>query len=1081
MARHLVPLLLTALVGAATPIDFNRDVRPILNEKCMGCHGGVKHAGGISVQYREDILGKGESGKPSVVPGKPEQSELIRRILTDDHDDKMPKEKDPLSQAEIDILVRWVKEGAKWDDHWSFIAPKPSPAPAVRSQAWVRNPIDAFILARLEQAGLSPSSEADKVTLLRRVTLDLTGLPPTAEETAAFLADTSTTAYERVVERLLGSPRFGERWATMWLDIARYGDSKAIGQDSTRHIWRYRDWVIRAFNQDMPWDQFIIRQMAGDLLPEAERDLVATGFHRLTKSNDEGGTNDEEYRTYAVIDRVNTTWNGFMGLQMACVQCHSHPYDALRDKDYYGSYAFLNQSQDSDKPDDRPTIAFPTDPTAERRIRAAIAEAAKAGPAPAPVEPTWSSLRASRATCAEGTVLTARPDGAILASGPRPDASVSEIDLSAGNSRRLSALAINIPGSASKPVGRHPDGNFVLSAVEVSRVGATPAPVLAHRLRIDIPGSGKVVNVSEIEVFDAAGNNLALGAKATQSSTSPGYPATLAVNGKRSTGIDDTTSTQTQNDPWIEIDLGAPRAVASIRIWNRMDGGNDARLTGAVVSLRDAAGRETWSRRLPLRPSRQLIEWKLDRPEHVLPVGLAEASFSQGEYPASIVLHNPSSATSGWAVGPRVREPHRLTLRLTETVTLAPGEQIRVRLHHAHAKPGYAGMDIASFTVSSTDAPHALAHQPLGTLAKLEQELRALPSVRLPVMLDLPPEKQRKTHLLVRGAWDSPGVAIAEPFTPATLHPFPQDQPRNRLGFARWIASRDNPLTARVAVNYFWQELFGKGLVLTSEDFGTMGEKPSHPELLDTLSHRLMHEWGWSPKRAIREMVLSATYRQSSLASTELRERDPKNQLLGRASRKRLSGEMVRDQALAVAGLLNIAQTEGPPFVPPSPGGYLRNAFSGASEVRVTTDAGRFRRSVYGFWKRLEPFAVLTLFDASDRDACATRRTNTNSPLQALTALNEGILVEAQKGLGKRLLVEEGNDTAKIRAGFALIGDTQPPDAAVKAALSLLESSRRAYTADAELARKAGLTSEEAAWWQVATALLNSDAALNRN
>ena len=1080
MARPLLVLLVAAGVGAAEPVDFNRDVRPILNEKCMGCHGGVKHAGGISVQYREDILGKGESGEPCVVPGKPEQSELIRRILTDDHDDRMPKEKPPLTKAETDTLIRWVKEGAKWDDHWSLVAPKPSPAPTVKSKNWASNPVDNFILARLEQAGLKPSAQADKTTLLRRVTLDLTGLPPTSEETAAFLADKSPEAYEKVVDRLLASPRFGERWAAMWLDLVRYGDSKALGHDSTRHIWPYRDWIIRAFNQDMPWDQFIIRQMAGDLLPEPERDLVATGFHRLTKANDEGGTNDEEYRTYAVIDRVNTTWNAFMGLQMACTQCHSHPYDPLRDKDYYGSYAFLNQSQDSDKQDDRPTIPFPVDPAAERRLRAAIAEAEKAG---ADKQPSlvWTELRASRLVASGGAVLTAQADGLLRASGPRPNATVSEVDLSPGALRQVAAVAVDIPAGPGKPAGRHPDGNFVLSAVEVSRIAPTAGFVAAQRLRIDIPGKGKVVNLSEIEVLDPEGRNVALNAKAAQSSTSPGYPASIAVNGKRSTGIDDTSSTNTQDNPWLEIDLGAPRTVAAIRLWNRMDAGNDARITGAIVSLLAADGRPVWSRAIPLRPTGQLVELTVDRAEFALPLARAEAGHSQNDYPASAVLANGSPATTGWAVGPRVNEPHRLTLALAEPTALAPGEQIRVRLHHAHAKRGFAGMDLAVFKVVATDSPAAAANAPLGTLAKLRQQLEKLPTVRLPVMMDLPQDKRRQTHLLVRGAWNSPGQLIAEPFTPATLHPFPKDQPRDRLGFARWIASKDNPLTARVAVNYLWQELFGTGLVLTSEDFGTMGEKPSHPELLDHLAHRLMHEWGWSPKRAIREMTLSSTYRQTSQASAELRERDPKNRLLGRAPRKRLSGEMVRDQSLALAGLLNTAQTEGPPFVPPSPGGYLRNAFSGASEVRVTTDAGRFRRSVYGFWKRLEPFAILTIFDASDRDTCATRRVNTNSPLQALTALNEEILVEAQKGFGRRLLQEPGDDAAKVRAGFTLVGETDPRPESMRAATGLLLASRQAYAADPELARKAGLTPEEASWWQVATVLLNSDTALNRN
>lgn len=1076
---------LDSACAAEAEVDFNRDVRPILNGHCMACHGGVKHAGGISVQFREDILGKGKSGEVCVVPGKPEASELIRRLTTEDEDDRMPKEKPALTREQIEILTRWVAQGAKWGDHWSFVAPVASPAPAVRKANWPRNDIDRFILARLESEKIDHSLEADKATLLRRVTLDLTGLPPTIEETAAFVADTSPDAYERAIDRLLASRRFGERWAAMWMDLARYGDTKSLGHDGTRNIWPYRDWIIDAFNADMRWDDFIVRQMAGDLLPAGQTDLIATGFHRLTKNNDEGGTIDEEYRTYAVIDRVNTSWTAFMGIQMGCVQCHGHPYDPIRDKDYYGSYAFFNQSEDSDKDDDRPTMKVAHQPEEAARLRQLIAdterqtrqdEAEGKGIA-------WKSLKPSLGTSnGKGTRLTVDGAGKVQASGERPPISISDLTLPLGGSREVTAVALLTGTDKGAASGRHPGGNFVVSAIELSRVKTGAAPS-ARFLRLEIPGNGKCVNVSEIEVLDFQGNNLATKAKATQSSTFPGYPADIAIDGKRSSGIDNTTSTNTESNPWLQLDLSSASRVATIRIWNRMDEGNDARILGAIVSLRDEAGKTVWSRRIPLRPLSPLIELQVDRSEQVIDIAKASADFEQTAYPAASVLSNPMPATTGWAVAPKIREPHRLTLSLAEKLTLAADEQLRVRIHHAHTKPGYDGMDLAAFSLEMTDSPAALNrdHSTEERLTALRKQLAQLPAADFPFMRDLPANKRRETHLLVRGGWNTPGEKITEGFTPATLPPMAKDLPRDRLGFARWIASPENPLTARVAVNHFWRELFGNGLVATAEDFGTMGEHPSHPELLDTLAHRFVHEMKWSPKRLIREMVLSSTYRQSSATNAKLTERDPANRLLARGPRKRLTGEMVRDQALALAGILNVEQAGGPPYVPPSPGGYLRNAFRGSSEVTVETGPGRLRRSVYAYWKRLEPFATLTIFDASDRDACSARRFTTNSPLQALTALNEDILVEAQKAAAKRLAATGGKDEDRIRTGFAMVGELDPDPKAVAAVSQLLMQARERYRDNPKLAAAAKLTEEEAAWWQVATVLLNTDTALNRN
>lgn len=1077
---------LDSACAAEAEVDFNRDVRPILNAKCMACHGGVKEAGGISVQYREDILGKGKSGEVCVVPGKPEASELIRRLTTEDEDDRMPKEKPPLSAEQIAILTRWVAQGAKWGDHWSFIAPVASKAPVVRETTWPRNDIDRFILARLESEGLTHSAEAERTTLLRRVTLDLTGLPPTPEETEAFLTDNSPKAYEAAVDRLMASPRFGERWAAMWMDLARYGDTKSLGHDGTRDIWPYRDWIIAAFNTDMRWDDFIIHQMAGDMLPAGKTDLIATGFHRLTKNNDEGGTINEEYRTYAVIDRVNTTWTAFMGLQMGCVQCHGHPYDPLRNKDYYGSYAFLNQSEDADMDDDRPTMKVAEKPQEAERLRQLIADAERQaqsdGTSDKPV--SWKPLKPTRATSSgEGVKLSIENSGRVRTEGKRARTSTTDLTLPLLGTRELTSVALLTGGKKGEASGRHPDFNFVVSAVELARVKPNvPAPN-ARYLRIDIPGEGKCVNVSEIELLDAQGKNLAAKTKATQSSTFPGYPADIAIDGKHSTGIDNTTSTNTETNPWIQLDLGTAQRIAAIRIWNRMDTGNDARILGAVVSLRDETGKTVWSRRIPLQPQAQLIEFAVDHPELAIDIAAASADFEQASYPASSVLANTMPATTGWAVAPKTKEPHRLTLSLAETLSLGADEQVRLRIHHAHTKPGYDGMDLAAFSVEATDSPGALNKQRPATdrLAMLRKQLAQLPAADFPFMRDLPKDRQRETHILVRGGWNTPGEKIAEPFTPGTLPAMSKNLSRDRLGFARWIASAENPLTARVAVNHFWRELFGTGLVATAEDFGTMGEHPSHPELLDTLAQRFSHEWNWSPKRVIREIVLSSTYRQASATNAKLTERDPANRLLARGPRKRLTGEMVRDQALAAAGILNVEETAGPPYVPPSPGGYLRNAFRGSSEVMVDNGPGRLRRSVYAYWKRLEPFATLTIFDASDRDACAARRFTTNSPLQALTSLNEDILVEAQKALAKQLAASGGDDAERIRSGFARIGVTQPTTAQLSALTTLLTQARERYRSDPKLATAAKLTEEEAAWWQVATVLLNTDSALNRN
>ncbi|HEV7348946.1 PSD1 and planctomycete cytochrome C domain-containing protein [Telluribacter sp.] len=693
-------------------VDFNTQIRPILNANCTGCHGGVKQQGNISLLYREKALSKGKSGKACIVPGHPEQSELMARLKSTDPDDRMPLKAPPLSDEQIGLLERWIEEGAEWETHWSYIAPEPQKPPFVFS-FWPENDIDKFVLKKLKAEGLSPADEADKAVLLRRVTLDLTGLAPTPQEYDDFLNDKSDNAYEKVVDRLLASPHYGERWAAMWLDLARYGDSQGYQKDRHRDIWQYRDWVIEAFNQDMPFDKFTVEQLAGDLLPNPTVDQrIATAFHRNTNTNDEGGTDDEEFRVVAVIDRVNTTMEVWQGTTMACVQCHSHPYDAFPHKDYYQLMAFFNTSADADLTSDKPIL------------------------------------------------------------------------------RELSSI---------------------------------------QKRQLD-------------------------------------------------------------------------------------------ELTRFLSSQHD-----------------------------------------------------------------------------------------------------------------TTDAQYQAA----------QQKLEKIKPSRTPVMEELPADSTRKTHMFERGNWMVHGEEVF-PQTPKTLTQLPKGVPTSRLGLAQWLVSQQNPLTARVMVNRYWEQLFGRGLVETLEDFGTQGAKPTHPELLDWLALRFMNENQWSVKKLLREVVLSATYRQGSEVSEEALEKDPYNTLLSRGPRVRLNAEQVRDQALAASGLLS-PKLFGPSVMPPQPDGVwqvIRNTV----KWRTAEDEDRYRRGVYTYWRKSSPYPSFTTFDAPSRELCISRRIRTNTPLQALVTLNDPVYLEAAQGLGWQMKqVTAYNPAESIREGYKRLTGRAPSEERLKLLLNYYRQSVRYY------------------------------------
>jgi hypothetical protein len=769
-------------------VDFARDVVPILESRCYDCHGRGEQEGGLRLDFRDSTMSGGDNG-PVIVVGKPTESRLIRYVSGKEGGKYMPPEDydDPLEQDEVDVLVRWIEQGAPWpdalrgeptkSDHWAYQRVERPPLP-VDTNVWLGgapvNAIDRFVLAKLREEGLKPSPEQTRSRLLRRVSLDLTGLPPTPAETAAFLADERPDAYERQVDRLLASSRFGERWAAWWLDLARYADTQGYEKDNRRTIWRYRDYVIDAFNADKPFNEFTVEQLAGDLLPEPTLESrIATAFHRNTMTNTEGGTDDEEFRTAAVVDRVNTTYQVWTATTMGCCQCHSHKYDPFTQKEYYQSFAVFNQTADADRNNDHPVMPAPT---AEQQA---------------------------------------------------------------------------LQGSLQK-----------------------------------------------------------------------------------------------------ELDT------------------------------------------------------------------------------------------------------------LTSALSKAAGDEART----------------AELTARKE---------------KLQKELAAVKPPTVLVMEELPADKRRETFVHMRGSFLSPGAKV-EAAVPQVLNPLPEGAEPNRLGFARWLVSREHPLTSRVLVNRLWEQLFGIGIVETSEDLGTQGEPPSHPELLDWLAAALMEEDEWSVKRALKRIVMSRTYRQAAEVTPALLEADPYNRLLARGPRVRLSAEMLRDQALAASGLLS-DKMFGPSVMPPQPEGVWAVVYSG-DKWRTATNEDRYRRGLYTFWRRTSPYPSMTAFDVPSREVCVVRRIRTNTPLQALVTLNDPAFVEAAQALARRTLTEGGaNDAERFAFAARCVIARRPSDDETAVLSRLLASEREHYgaTENAEAAKAMACdplgppppeaeVAELAAWTVVCNVLLNLDEALTK-
>jgi hypothetical protein len=832
--RSLVAVVLLApALAAAEPsrVSYTRDIRPILSDKCFKCHGPdeKQRRGDLRLDVRDLALRPAQSGEKAVVPREPGKSEMVRRIHSADPDEMMPPRvsKKSLTDAEKQLLRRWIEEGAAYEQHWAFVRPVKPALPAVKKQGWARNGIDQFILARLEKEGLEPSPEADRYTLARRAALDLTGLPPTIAEVDAFVKDTSPNAYEKYVDALLKKPAYGEHWATLWLDLGRYADSNGYAQDGMRNIWPWRDWTIRALNRNLAFDQFTVEQLAGDLLPSPTQDqLVATGFHRNTLTNEEGGTNDEEFRTAAVVDRVNTTFAVWMGLTMACAQCHTHKYDPLTQEEYFKVYAIFNQTADADRGDNSPNLNLlpAADQDKVQQLNARLAELEK---------------------------QLAQPD-------PKLDAAQEQWET--------------------------------------------------------------VVN-------------------------------------------------RTMLPPNVK----------------------------AILTVEKAKRNEQQKKEL--------------------------SKFYRG----------------------------------TATETKPLRDQI----------------------------------------AAVKAEVAKIKPVMTPILRELPPAQRRKTHILIRGnfldkgAEVRPGVPSVLPSIKARETPgaHPPGSP-DRLDFARWLVSEENPLTARVTVNRFWEQVFGRGVVETIEDFGIRGKPPTHPELLDWLALEFSAR-KWDLKDLLKLMVTSATYRQASRVTPALLERDPENRLLARGPRGRAAAEVIRDQALAIAGLLS-PKMYGPSVRPPRPKLGLNSAFGGTTDWDPSPGEDRYRRGLYTVIRRTAPYPSMTTFDAPDRNFCALTRSKTNTPLQALVTLNDPVYVEAAQALARRALKEGGAMLeARLTYAFRLCLARPPRPEELKKLTELHARAKQKFAGDVKAATALATEplgpapqgtdmADLAAWTVVSNVLLNLDETLAR-
>jgi hypothetical protein len=1039
-------------------VDFNRDVRPILSDHCFQCHGpdAANREADLRLDLEEGALAAREGSRPAVVRGKRAESELWRRITSTDPDERMPPADAPrkLTPDDIATLGRWIEQGAKWQDHWSFLPPKRPQIPALSTAAPRNGPIDALVQARLKEEGLSPAPEADRATLLRRVTLDLTGLPPSPAEISAWLADDSPDAYERAVDRLLASPRYGERMAIRWLDAARYADTSGYQSDGERIMWRWRDWVIEAINADMPFDQFTIEQLAGDLLPNPTLDQkLATGFNRNHRGNGEGGIIPEEYAVEYVIDRVETTSAVWLGLTMGCVRCHDHKFDPFTQRDFYQLYAYFNNIPEKGRAvklgNSPPYITTPTRLQAEQLAR--LTERMQRAHKPGRLLDDWERRYSP------GPGLDWHPTDRLSAHIPLDGSGAERVADLEGNARDGEpTYSKGVTGQAAAF-----DGKCCLEVGDIANFGFLDKFTLAAWVFIPQGGGGTIVS----RMADAAegdGYQLAIvGGKLQLNLSKRWLDDALRVEMK----------SQLATDEWHHVMASYDGSRVADGVTFYVDGQAQAKHV-----LLDELN-QTFSSKEPLR----------------IGGGGGPAMRFRGLIDEVRIYAQP------------VNEELQVSLPTATPIGQLIGKKGGLTLLEETKLSYYYLRERAPPRV------HAAFREWLNAQQALQAFQESLPSTM--VMEELP--DPRPAHILIRGQYDQPGERVERQVL-TRLAPAPKGAPRNRLGLAQWIVDPANPLTARVTVNRFWQMLFGTGLVKTAEDFGSQGEWPVQPELLDYLAVEFqggprcevegpkskvqgpksddgrtldfgpgtLDSGAWDINRLLRQVVTSATYRQSSRVTPQLVARDPENRLLARGPRVRLSAEMVRDQALAASGLL-VEQLGGPSVKPYQPAGLWKE-LTGGDDYEPGRGADLYRRSLYTYWKRTIPPPSMATFDAASREFCTIRETRTNTPLQALALLNEDTYVEAARVLAERVLRSARQPEERIALAFQLVTSREPTSGELKILRSSLDRHLARYAAAPEEATKllaVGQSpsptdlpaAEVAAWAALCGTLLNLD------
>ena len=1111
----------------AKDVDFNTQIRPLISNNCLTCHGPDEdeRAAGLRLDT-EDGSRLDLGGYAAIAPGNPDASELLHRLTTDDEELKMPPEGKGrrLEPQEVELVRRWIAEGGSYDTHWAYTKPDRSPMPAVQLKQWPRNSVDYFVLAELESRGLRPSPEADRWTLARRASLDLIGLPPTWEEAKAFVQDDSDNAYEQYVHRLLQKPAFGERWARVWLDLARYADSAGYADDPPRTIWAFRDYVIKSLNDNKSFDQFTIEQIAGDLLQNpTQEQLIATAFHRNTLTNNEGGTNDEEFRNVAVVDRVNTTMAVWMGTTIACAQCHTHKYDPITQEEYFKLFSFFNSTQDADRRNESPIISVWTDEqnVEKQSLSEKIAslqqtidtdtpelqEAERKWLSGLKTDATWTTLQPS-AMSANGRKLAVK-DGWIVVDGEKPDTDQYELTFPVENVD-LVGLRLELPAAQTD--------NFVVSNVKATLQKKSKVAIDAQYIRVDLPGSGKMIHLAEIQAF-VEGKNVALSGTVTASSEDFGGKNEFVNDGKTD-GVFNNRSvshTKIEQNPWIELDLGEVKPIERVAIWNRTDGtpAIQQRLKGYRVSLLNGNRDVVWEE-VPMDVPSPSSEFNTGGPS-AIPLAVAFADHEQNGFPAAAALQDNKN---GWAISPQQGRPHTLTILPSRAVSLEDVDLI-VTIEQASVHPKHL-LDQFRISMTSDKGLSEIAAVPLeilnlvrrwqekqklsddelkslsryhrgiapllktqrDALSKAKASLEAIkPATTVPVMGQLADSARRETRVQIRGNYQNTG-AVVEEGTPEVFHGLPEGTKPDRLALAKWLVDDENPLTARVIANRHWEEIFGVGIVQTSEEFGSQGDLPSHPKLLDWLAVELQ-EGGWDLKHLLTVLVTSATYRQSSFSSEELRLADPANRFYARGPRFRISAEMVRDQALFVSGLLS-DRMYGPPVKPPQPSLGLKAAFGSATDWKASSGENRYRRGIYTSWRRSSPYPSMAQFDAPNREVCTVRRIRTNTPLQALVTLNDPVYVEAAQSLARSMIAQGADPAGRIQYAFRHCLLREPSEAEVKRITELSRVVAKEFEGQPEQAvqmatvplgplPEGGKAIEFATWTVVGNVILNLD------